>query len=43
MGAHVKKVGNDNHWYIVPLCHVCNSDDNDDEMRVMEIDLVPYT
>lgn len=43
VGAHVKKVGNDRHWYIVPLCHVCNSDDNDDEMRVREIDLVPCT
>ncbi|MGL5683117.1 MAG: hypothetical protein ACRDDZ_08740 [Marinifilaceae bacterium] len=26
VGAHVKKVyGNDDHYYIVPLCRVCNA------------------
>ena len=40
VGAHVKIVGEDNgHWYITPLCHVCNSDDNDDVMTVYKEDL----
>ena len=44
VGAHVKKVGeNDGHWYITPLCHECNSDDNDGEMTVYKDDLALYT
>lgn len=44
VGAHVKMVGEDDgRWYITPLCHVCNSDDNDDEMAVYKEDLALYT
>lgn len=43
VGAHVKKVWvKDNSWYIIPLCHMCNSDENNDMMLVREKDLVPY-
>lgn len=42
VGAHVKIVGGDNTWYITPLCHVCNSDDNNDSMPVKKEDLAPY-
>lgn len=44
VGAHVIKCGNDvdKNWYIVPLCHKCNSDDNDEEMEVYESNLVLY-
>ena len=44
VGAHVKIVGEDDgRWYITPLCHVCNSDENDDEMTVYREDLALYT
>lgn len=42
VGAHVKIEGNDNTWYITPLCHACNSDDNNDLMPVRKEDLAPY-
>ena len=43
VGGHVKKVGSDdNSWYITPLCHVCNKDENKEEMSVMAKDLAPY-
>ena len=42
-GGHVKKVGcGDDSWYITPLCHICNSSTNDEEMVVYEDDLAPY-
>lgn len=42
-GGHVKKVGcDDDSWYVIPLCHVCNSATNDDEMTVHEYDLALY-
>lgn len=41
VGAHVKIEGSDNTWYITPLCHVCNSDDNNDTMPVRKEDLAP--
>lgn len=42
-GGHVKKVGcDDDSWYITPLCHICNSATNDDEMTVHKDDLAPY-
>ena len=40
--AHVKIEGNENTWYITPLCHVCNSDDNNDPMPVRKEYLAPY-
>lgn len=44
VGAHVKMVGEDDgRWYITPLCHVCNSDDNNEEMTVYKKDLALYT
>ena len=43
VGAHVIIVGDDDCWYITPLCHVCNSDDNDEEMSVSKEDLGLYT
>jgi len=44
VGAHVKIVGEDDgRWYITPLCHVCNSDDNNEEMTVYKKDLALYT
>lgn len=42
VGAHVKIEGKENTWYITPLCHVCNSDDNNDPMPVRKEDLAPY-
>lgn len=42
VGAHVKIEGNENTWYITPLCHVCNSDDNNAPMPVRKEDLAPY-
>lgn len=43
VGAHVIKVDSDDKkWYICPLCHKCNSDDNNDPMRVYEDRLVEY-
>lgn len=43
VGAHVKIVGEDDgRWYITPLCHVCNSDDNNEEMTVYKKDLALY-
>ena len=42
VGAHVKIEGNENTWYITPLCHKCNSDDNNDPMPVKKEDLGPY-
>lgn len=42
VGAHVKIEGNENTWYITPLCHVCNSDDNNAPMPVKKEDLGPY-
>ncbi len=42
VGAHVKIEGDKNTWYITPLCHMCNSDDNDEPMPVYKEDLAPY-
>lgn len=43
VGAHVFKVDdNDDRWYICPLCHQCNDDENDDIMVVHESDLALY-
>ncbi len=42
VGAHVKIEGNENTWYITPLCHVCNSDENNAPMPVRKEDLGPY-
>ena len=42
VGAHVKIEGNENTWYITPLCHVCNSDDNNAPMPVKKEDLGLY-
>lgn len=42
VGAHVKIKGNENTWYITPLCHVCNSYDNNDPMPVRKEYLAPY-
>jgi len=40
-GAHVKKVkGTDHRWFIVPLCHKCNTGNND-TFCVLKEDLVP--
>ncbi|MCL2519595.1 MAG: hypothetical protein FWE37_01130 [Spirochaetaceae bacterium] len=39
-GAHVKKVGETNKPYIVPLCHTCNLD-YESEFNVRDADLVP--
>ena len=25
VGGHVQKIGNDNRWYIIPLCKSCNN------------------
>jgi len=25
VGGHVQKIGNDNKWYIIPLCKSCNA------------------
>lgn len=42
-GAHVKLAdGDDDHWYITPLCHSCNSDANNDKMVVYKEDLALY-
>lgn len=42
VGGHVYKVGDDtdDNWYITPLCHMCNSQFNVDEMEVYERNLV---
>ena len=41
-GSHVKKVGGeDNHWYIVPLCESCNERKDDKPFEVNEDMLVP--
>ena len=42
VGAHVKIEGNENTWYITPLCHKCNSDDNNDLMPVRKAAVAPY-
>lgn len=42
VGAHVKIEGDERTWYITPLCHVCNSDDNNDPMPVRKEDLALY-
>lgn len=43
VGAHVIKVdSSDNAWYICPLCHKCNDDNNDDIMTVYGSDLAPF-
>lgn len=44
VGAHVIKVGSkeDKNWYIVPLCHKCNSDDFDETILVRKDDLALY-
>ena len=44
VGAHVIKVGSevDKNWYIVPLCHKCNSDDYEDSICVRKEDLALY-
>jgi hypothetical protein len=41
VGAHVKKVGTDNKWYIVPLCKSCNGKSSEDEFEVRAEDLCP--
>lgn len=42
VGGHVYKVGDDtdDNWYITPLCHMCNSPFNLDEIEVYERNLV---
>lgn len=43
VGAHVIKGDKkDGRWYICPLCHKCNSDNNNDLMRASELDLILY-
>lgn len=44
VGAHVIKAGRnaDKNWYIVPLCHKCNSDDYKDPICVRKEDLALY-
>lgn len=42
VGAHLKIEGEEKTWYITPLCHSCNSDDNDDPMPVRKEVLAPY-
>lgn len=42
-GAHVRITdGDDDRWYITPLCHACNSDSNDEKMVVYKEDLALY-
>lgn len=44
VGAHVVIIGEeDKQWYITPLCHVCNRDENNDVMTVYRKDLAPYS
>ena len=44
VGAHLIKEGDkvDKNWYIVPLCHKCNSDDYDGTILVKWDDLALY-
>lgn len=44
VGAHVIKAGRkeDKNWYIVPLCHKCNSDDFKGSILVRKADLALY-
>ena len=43
VGGHVIKVDSDDKsWYITPLCHKCNSSENETPMIVYENRLIPY-
>lgn len=43
-GAHVILAGeSDRRWYIVPMCHQCNTNKNKESFRVKKVLLVPVS